>query len=123
MASRYNATRATLERHWGADLMWTVVQGKDASDVNIGDVGDANSTDAAPSGLDLRFGPPPGGYGVVDLLAYVDIGERARLNAGVFNLADKTYIRWADTIGIVADAPARFTQPGRNASVSLRMSF
>ena len=109
--------------NWGADLMWTVVRGKDVSDVNIGDVGDANGTDAAPSGLDLRFGPPPSGYGVVDLLAYVDIGERARLNAGVFNLADKAYIRWADTIGIVADAPARFTQPGRNASVSLRVSF
>ncbi len=111
------------EGNWGADLLWTLAQGKDDSDVHIGDVGDADTTDAAPSGLDLRFAPPPGGYGVVDLLAHVDFGERTRFNAGVFNLLDKSYIRWADTIAIVTDAPRRFTQPGRNASVSLRVAF
>ena len=111
------------ENKWSADLSWTLARGKDDSDVNIGDVGEADATQAAPSGLDLRFAPPPGGYGVVDLLAHVDFGKRARLNAGVFNLLDKSYIRWADTIGIVTDAPKRFTQPGRNASVSLRVSF
>ena len=109
--------------NWGANVLWTLARGKDAADVNRGDVGGADTRTAAPSGLDLRFGPPPSGYGVVDVLAHWDIGERARLNAGLFNIGDKAYIRWADTVGIAADAPARFTQPGRNASLSLRVRF
>lgn len=109
--------------NWGADVLWTLARGKDAADVNLGDVGDADASTAAPSGLDLRFGPPPGGFGVVDVLAHLNIGARMRLNAGLFNVGDKAYIRWADTVGIVADAPARFTQPGRNMGLSLRVRF
>ena len=108
---------------WGANVLWTLARGKDAKDVNLGDVGDVDARIAAPSGLDLRFTPPPGGYGVVDVLAHWNIGALARLNAGLFNVGDKAYIRWADTVGIVADAPARFTQPGRNVGLSLRVRF
>ena len=91
---------------WGAQLLWTLAQGKKASDID----------QAAPR-------QETAGYGVLDLLAHVDLGERLRLNAGLFNVTDKTYLRWADTAGIGADAPARFTQPGFNAGVSARLDF
>ena len=58
----------------------------------------------------------PSGYGVIDLMGYINIRNRIRLNAGLFNLTDRAYIRWADTAGIGRDAPARFTQPGFNAA-------
>jgi len=56
-------------------------------------------------------------------MAYINIGDRTRLNAGLFNLTDRTYIRWADTAGIGGDAPARFTQPGFNAALTLRVEL
>ena len=91
---------------WGASLVCTLADGKRRSDI------DAN---------DPR--PPTGGYAVLDLLAYANLGERLRVNAGVFNLADRSYLRWADTAGIGSDAPARFTQPGINAGVTLRVEL
>jgi hemoglobin/transferrin/lactoferrin receptor protein len=63
------------------------------------------------------------GYGIVDLLAHVNVSERIRLNVGLFNLTDKSYIRWADTAAIGSDAPVRFTQPGFNAGATLRIEW
>ena len=91
---------------WGGDVIWSLAQGKDAADV---------------AATDLR--PPTAGYGVVDLLAHLDVGTRTCLNFGLFNLTDKAYVRWADTVAIVADATGRFTQPGINGSVTLRVEF
>ena len=65
----------------------------------------------------------PSGYAVLDLLVFANVGERVSINAGLFNLTDKTYIRWADTSGIETDAPARFTQPGFNAALTLRVEI
>ena len=91
---------------WGTELIWTLAQGKDPDDVN--------STSMRPT---------PGGYGVVDLLAHVDVGTRSRLYLGLFNIGDKTYIRWNDTAAIGRDAPARFTQPGFNAAATFRLDL
>ncbi|MCY4156194.1 MAG: TonB-dependent hemoglobin/transferrin/lactoferrin family receptor [Gammaproteobacteria bacterium] len=91
---------------WGADLVWTLVERKDAENI------DSN---------DPR--PETAGYGILDLMAYARFGERVQLSAGLFNLADKAYVRWADTGGIGDDAFARFTQPGLNASVTLSVDF
>ena len=91
---------------WGTELIWSLAQGKDPSDVD--------STSMRPT---------PGGYGVVDLLTHFDIGTRSRLHAGLFNIGDKTYIRWNDTASIGADAAARFTQPGFNAAVTFRLDL
>ena len=91
---------------WGAEVVWTLASGKDEADID----------ESAP-----RLASP--GYGIVDVLAHVNIGQRIRLNAGLFNLTDKTYIRWADTAGIGNDAPARFTQPGFNAGLTLRIEL
>ena len=91
---------------WGAEVVWTVSSGKDE-----GDIDESNPRLASP------------GYGIVDVLGHMKIGQRVRLNAGLFNVTDKTYIRWADTAGIGADAPARFTQPGFNAGLTLRIDL
>lgn len=91
---------------WGIDLVWTVVQRKDEDDI------DANNPR-----------PASAGYGIVDVLAYARFGERVQISAALFNITDKTYIRWSDTGAIGADAAARFTQPGINAGVTLRVGF
>ena len=53
----------------------------------------------------------------------MNLGSRTRIHVGLFNLTDKTYVRWADTASIGADAMARFTQPGRNAAVTVRVEM
>ena len=66
---------------------------------------------------------PSAGYGTLDLLADVRLGTRVRLNLGLFNVTDKTYIRWIDTAGIGGDAPLRFSQPGFNGAATLHVEF
>ncbi|MBO6555947.1 MAG: TonB-dependent hemoglobin/transferrin/lactoferrin family receptor [Pseudomonadales bacterium] len=91
---------------WGGDLIWTLSAGKEESDI------DANNPRIETAG-----------YGTLDLLAYFNINESWTVNAGIFNLTDKEYIRWADTTAIGADAPGRFTQPGINGSVTVRFEL
>ncbi len=93
-------------KRWGTDLIWTLVNGKNESDI------DANNPRMATDD-----------YGIVDLLAHVNLGDRVRVNVGFFNLGDKSYIRWADTAAIGDDAPGRFTQPGFNAGADIRVEF
>lgn len=87
-----------------SELIWTWADAKDASDI---------ATDRLPTDS----------YNLVDLLLHYDLTDRWRLDAGVFNLLDEGYLRWADTVGIGQDAPGRFTQPGRNFSVTIRASL
>jgi hemoglobin/transferrin/lactoferrin receptor protein len=89
---------------WGAEMIWTLVDGKNADDIS----GDR---------------PATSGYATVDLLAHLDVTERVTVNVGLFNLADREYIRWADTAAIGTDAPARFTQPGFHGGATVRVSL
>ncbi|MEM7763429.1 MAG: TonB-dependent hemoglobin/transferrin/lactoferrin family receptor [Pseudomonadota bacterium] len=91
---------------WGGELVLTAVDGKKDSDVTN-------------PGQRLQTS----GYGIVDLLAFADLTERVSVNIGLFNLTDRDYIRWVDTNGIGGDAPLRFSQPGTNAAVNLRVEF
>ncbi|MEL6302862.1 MAG: TonB-dependent hemoglobin/transferrin/lactoferrin family receptor [Pseudomonadota bacterium] len=91
---------------WGGELVWTLVEAKDEGDI---------------VNTDLR--QPSDGYGVMDLLLFGNLTDRVRVNAGLFNLGDKEYIRWVDTAGIGADAARRFTQPGFNAAVNVQVEF
>lgn len=88
-----------------SELIWTWVDDKDEDDIG---------TDRIPTDS----------YNLIDLLVHYDVNETWAVDAGVFNLFDETYIRWADTAGIgPGDAPGRFTQPGRNFSVTLRANL
>ena len=60
---------------------------------------------------------------MLDLLGRVNVTDRMTLNAGVFNLTDQTYVRWADTGAIGTDAPLRFSQPGVNFGANLRVRY
>jgi hemoglobin/transferrin/lactoferrin receptor protein len=72
---------------------------------------------------DSLFAPP--GHAVFDLLATWHINELLRIDAGVFNLTDKRYWRWADVQGRPAADPAleRYTRAGRNLSLNLSLEW
>lgn len=91
---------------WGVDAVWTLVGAKDAGDIDNADLL-----------------PPTAGYGIVDLLAHAQIGERVQVDVGLFNIGDKAYRRWVDSAGIGADAPVRFTQPGFNFGATMRVNL
>ncbi len=66
-----------------------------------------------------------GSFAIVDLNAYYQFSKNLTLNAGVFNLFDRKYFLWADVRNqspTYAQIDA-YSQPGRNASVSLKYQF
>ncbi len=85
----------------------------------------ARKNEAASTGSTPTFLTP--GYATVDLTAWWRIGRHARIEAGVFNLFDRKYWSWADVGGAALAANSvvldRYTQPGRNASVSLHLAY
>lgn len=77
----------------------------------------------------------PAGFTILDATAFVRLTDGLTLRGGVFNIFDKKYSWWSDAGGlgsltaigsslvpieVIADA---YTQPGRNASVSLSYRF
>ncbi len=67
----------------------------------------------------------PGPFTLVDLTAYWNLGESATLRAGLFNLFDEKYWWWSDVRGLSAasNVTDAYSQPGRNASVSVTVRF
>lgn len=92
---------------WGGKINWTLVQEKKSSD--MADANDARSK----------------GYGLVDINGYYNVNDNLVLRASVFNLADKYYSTWDDVRGLSASNSVldRYTQPGRNFSLSAVYSF
>ena len=100
---------------WGSELVWTLVAAKDRNDIsNVNDV-----SMGGDQGED-KFAPP--GYGIVDLTAYYRPTENLTVNAGIFNIADKKYWIWDDVrkVTVAHQGIGRYTQPGRNYSVSVK---
>jgi hemoglobin/transferrin/lactoferrin receptor protein len=67
----------------------------------------------------------PARYTVADLSAWWDIDRHWQLNVALNNLTNEKVVLWTDVRGLastttIADA---YSQPGRNASVSLRWQF
>ena len=62
------------------------------------------------------------GYVTLDLLAQADLGHGFAVDVGLFNLADRAYVQWADVRGRPVGDPLipYYTNPGRNASITLR---
>jgi hemoglobin/transferrin/lactoferrin receptor protein len=67
------------------------------------------------------------GYAVFDLLAWWRPRPWLAVSAGVFNLADRSYIEWADAriAGLPENSAVRdrFTRPGRNVGLSVRLEY
>ena len=62
---------------------------------------------------------------MVDVTAFWRINDTFTVRAGLFNLTDERYAYWSDVIGVAATSPITdaYTQPGRNARVSLTARF
>ena len=103
LAIRYDAASA----RWGTELALTAVEAQRHADRSRADL---YRTD---------------GYATLDWLLQWNLSPRLRLNAGVFNLADASYIEWADVRGRIAGDPLipYYTRAGRNASANLIYRF
>lgn len=68
---------------------------------------------------------PSPAYTVADLLAFARVNRDVTLHAGVFNLFDRKYWLWTDVKGATNAGAGfeRYTQPGRNASFSVKWRF
>lgn len=110
---------------WGMELNTTLVARKQADTVFGGDDPDPRDSILLPSG-----------YVVADFNAYYHAGKHITLNFGVFNLLDKKYIDWEDantrgndphaTLGNFAGSQYwadRYSRPGRNLGVTLKLAF
>ncbi|MEH6757842.1 MAG: TonB-dependent hemoglobin/transferrin/lactoferrin family receptor [Parasphingorhabdus sp.] len=67
----------------------------------------------------------PDAFTILDATAFARLGERITVRAGIFNITDEKYAYWNDVRGLsessnITDA---YTQPGRNASISLSAAF
>ena len=67
----------------------------------------------------------PAASTVFDLTAFWRINDNFTVRAGLFNVTDAKYAYWSDVIGLLETSPGRdaYTQPGRNARVSLTARF
>lgn len=108
----------------------TVGLGYDSSNGKWGSelvlVGTKRKTKINSSGLrtgEVAFQTP--GYGVFDWIGYYNISKNMKVNWGVFNLTDKKYWQWNNILLSPQDASYldRYTQPGRNASISFSVHF
>ncbi|MBU0864177.1 MAG: TonB-dependent receptor, partial [Alphaproteobacteria bacterium] len=67
----------------------------------------------------------PNAFTILDATAFARIVDGLTLRAGVFNILDKKYAWWSDVRGLASTSTVTdaYTQPGRNASVSLSFRF
>jgi hemoglobin/transferrin/lactoferrin receptor protein len=65
------------------------------------------------------------GYGVVDLTGWWTPVKDWRINAGVFNLGNKSYWLASDVVGVQASSKVidRYSQPGTHARVSVNWQY
>jgi hemoglobin/transferrin/lactoferrin receptor protein len=64
-------------------------------------------------------------YTSVDLTGHIKLAKRVSVNAGIFNLLDRKYWLWSDVRGIVNPGSSvdRYTQPGRNAGILVKIDL
>ena len=67
----------------------------------------------------------PDGYEVVDMTAYYNFNENVSINAGIFNVFDRKYFAWSDVRNLSPTFQQidAYSQPGRNAVVSVKYQF
>lgn len=105
------------ESRWGVESVLTLVDRKDAADI---DASGLQGRGDAPTSV---FEAP--GYGVLDLIGYVNVTPQLRVNLAMFNVTDKQHFSWSESL--VQDPATtnfdRLTQAGRNYSISLKYQF
>ncbi|WP_447764437.1 TonB-dependent hemoglobin/transferrin/lactoferrin family receptor [Sphingopyxis panaciterrae] len=105
---------------FGGQLIMTHSAGKEVSrTVGTDEAGDPTTIcNGAPCYLG-------GSFTILDATAFFRVVDGLTLRAGVFNILDKKYSWWSDVRGVTATSTIAdaYTQPGRNASVSLSFRF
>ncbi len=98
-----SAEYAGVDGRWGVELTSILVGAKDRTD-------DSTVVQART-----------GGFATFDLTLRYALTKSLRLNAGVFNLADRAYMEWSDVRGRPAGDPLLelYRRPGRNVAVTL----
>ena len=94
-------------RPWDVDVNATAVARKTRIDTSAGTIAATAS------------------FATADLTAGWRFGRNVTLRAGAFNVFDRKYSWWSDVRGVLNPGASldRYTQPGRNYSVSLRMEL
>ncbi|MGH1371788.1 MAG: TonB-dependent hemoglobin/transferrin/lactoferrin family receptor [Cellvibrionaceae bacterium] len=95
------------EGSWGSAVNWTLVAGKDSSDI-------ADETNATTAG-----------FGILDINGYYNVNKQLTIRGGIYNLTNKEYALWEDIRGRSESTSYldRYTQPGRNFTVSATYQF
>jgi hemoglobin/transferrin/lactoferrin receptor protein len=65
------------------------------------------------------------GYGIVDLTAWYEPEQvkGLKINAGVYNVFDKTYYDYASVRNTVGQPQSYYSEPGRTFKISLTQKF
>jgi len=98
----------SLDKTWGSEGILTHAWEKSRIDTSAG-----------------KLVPSPA-YTILDLTAFVKLSEKVTAYAGVFNLTNQKYWLWSDVRGLTnlaAGAFDRYTQPGRNAAITVKVVF
>ncbi len=103
--------------HWGTELIMTLNERK--TDIDDSAIQPADPAEPAVQ----AFNTP--GFSVYDWVGYWNVRDNIKLNWGVFNLTDKQYWQWNDVLLQEASSEMlpRLTQPGRNASITVKVEF
>ncbi len=109
----YDAASGT----WGSEFILTVNDRK----TDIDATGIQPSDPQAPAVQ--AFNTP--GFSTYDWVGYYNFNRNVKINWGIFNLADKQYWQWNDVLLQAANSNQipRLTQPGRHASITLKVEF
>lgn len=91
-------------KQWGSELTIRAAAGKKPADVS-------KTTPFLPAG-----------YGVIDATTYYQLGKNLRLDAGIFNLADKQYWEW-ETARNLSATERRNSEAARHIKASLSYNF
>ena len=102
---------------WGGEFIVTTTSRQDDIDDTALQPDDPAQPAVAP------FETP--GFTVFDLVGYYNFTSNIRMNFGLFNLSDKQYWNWNNVLLQPASSSniGRLTQPGRNATVTLKIDF
>ncbi|MDR6095878.1 TonB-dependent hemoglobin/transferrin/lactoferrin family receptor [Stenotrophomonas sp. SORGH_AS_0321] len=111
---------------WNVTANLTHAWGKDADDAYTTL---ANGTRETPDWVGKADG-----YTVLDLVGSWNVTEQLRVSAGVYNLTDREYYLWQRVRGVFegtntlygyvnAEGIGRYSEPGRNARVTVAYSF
>lgn len=100
------------QRRFGGQIIGTWSVAKKQSDIS-------NTEGCSPNCY------TPGGFVLLDATAFIKLTDAAALRAGIFNIFDRKYIWWSDVRGVANTSAIldSYTQPGRNVSASLTLSF